>query len=235
MRYMGGKAKIAKRIVAFLNQHRRKEGQTFIEPFLGGCNILPLMALPKWGNEINASIILFYEALRDGWVPPADVTEEEYRGLRHAPDSPLKGFARMSCSFGGDWNRGYAKDGEGRNYATSGKNTAMKTKGGLQGAVFSSVSYDQMDAFPPNSLIYCDPPYKGVSGYGNPFDHDAFWQWVRDKTKEGHTVFVSEYAAPPDFVEVWTTERGCGLACGKNGSKAVRVEKIFTWPCSSQS
>jgi len=52
---------------------------------------------------------------------------------------------------------------------------------------------------PANSLVYCDPPYRGSTGYDGWFDSRAFWQWCRDKTREGHTVFVSEYKAPPDF------------------------------------
>lgn len=36
------------------------------------------------------------------------------------------------------------------------------------------------------------------------FDHDKFWQWGRDMSIVGHTVFVSEYNAPADFECVWS-------------------------------
>jgi len=227
MRYMGGKAKIAKRLVDFLNQHR-KEGQLFVEPFLGGCNILPLMALPKWGNEINASIGMFYSALRDGWVPPKDISEEEYKMLKHAEDSALRGFVGIACSFGGKWFGGYARDGHGGNYATYGHNTSMKTAPKLQGATITWMDYRDM-IIPDSSFVYCDPPYEGTTGYNKEkFDHDAFWQWVRELSQRC-TVFVSEYKAPEDFECVWELVRDCGLKQGKNGMKATRIERLFKW------
>jgi 16S rRNA G966 N2-methylase RsmD len=58
---------------------------------------------------------------------------------------------------------------------------------------FSSKSYDQVEIL-PNSVIYCDPPYKNTSAYGEQsFDHDKFWEWVE---KSPHPIFVSEYTAP---------------------------------------
>ena len=230
MRYMGGKAKIAKHIVAFLNQHRQP-GQLFVEPFLGGCNILPLMALPKWGNEINPSIGMFYSALRDGWEPPGTVTEEEYKALRHAEHSPLRGFAGMACAFGGDFFAGYATQKTGtRNYANNGRNTALKTQPGLQGSTITWTDYRDM-IIPDGSLVYCDPPYAGTTGYNKTqFDHDAFWQWVRALSLRC-TVFVSEYTAPDDFEVVWEYVRDCGLKQGKNSteSKPKRIERIFQY------
>jgi DNA adenine methylase len=232
MMYMGGKAQIAKHIVAFLNQHRT-EGQLFVEPFLGGCNILPLMDLPKWGNEINKSIGMFYVALRDGWVPPRFVPEEEYQDLKDEKDSVLRGFVGIACSFGGKWFGGYARGTGIRNYALNGYNTAMKTAPKLQGALITWMNYQDM-TIPDGSLVYCDPPYAGTTGYNKTkFDHDAFWQWVRDLSSRC-TVFVSEYSAPPDFQEVWRMERGCGLKQGKNGVKAIRVERIFQYKGTKQ-
>jgi site-specific DNA-adenine methylase len=58
---------------------------------------------------------------------------------------------------------------------------------------FSSKSYDQIQIL-PNSVIYCDPPYKDTASYGEQsFDHDKFWAWVE---KSPHPIFVSEYSAP---------------------------------------
>ena len=54
---------------------------------------------------------------------------------------------------------------------------------------------------PKNSIIYCDIPYKGSKQYSTSkdFNHDEFWEWCRDMSKQGHTVFISEYSAPKDF------------------------------------
>ena len=185
------------------------------------------MALPKWGNEINTSIGMFYSALQNGWVPPKDVSEEEYKALRHAEDSALRGFVGMVCSFGGKWFGGYARESSGtQNYATFGHNVAMRTAPKLQDAVITWMDYKDM-YIPDGSLVYCDPPYAGTSGYNkSKFDHDAFWQWVRDLSRRC-TVFVSEYTAPADFECVWERERSCGLGDGKNGSGSTRIERIF--------
>ena len=58
------------------------------------------------------------------------------------------------------------------------------------------------------SIIYCDIPYKDTKQYATSknFDHDKFWQWCRDMTKQGHKVFISEYQAPDDFICVWSKE-----------------------------
>lgn len=60
---------------------------------------------------------------------------------------------------------------------------------------FSSLSYDKLE-IKPNSVVYCDPPYKNTVGYSMHFDHDKFWQWVRANP---NPVFVSEYTAPADI------------------------------------
>lgn len=64
-----------------------------------------------------------------------------------------------------------------------------------RGLTFSSLSYDEVD-IKPNSIIYCDPPYKGTAKYTRSFDHDKFWQWVRTNP---NPVYVSEYTAPEDI------------------------------------
>ena len=53
----------------------------------------------------------------------------------------------------------------------------------------------------PNSVLYCDIPYKGTAGYnGSEFDHAAFYKWAREQKE---LVIVSEYTMPEDFVCVW--------------------------------
>jgi site-specific DNA-adenine methylase len=68
----------------------------------------------------------------------------------------------------------------------------------LERLELTSASYDQIPLL-PNSIIYCDPPYKGTASYLNKFDHDKFWEWVRNQSQP---VFVSEYTAPPDIKTV---------------------------------
>jgi DNA adenine methylase len=56
-----------------------------------------------------------------------------------------------------------------------------------------------------NSIVYCDPPYKGTKQYSGDlkqFNYDAFWNWVRILS-EKNIVYVSEYLAPVDFEQIW--------------------------------
>ena len=78
---------------------------------------------------------------------------------------------------------------------------------------------------PEGCVVYCDPPYAGTSGYGNAtFDTDAFWEWARECERP---LFISEYAAPPDFVCVREFSHLSSLsatACNKV------VERLFVPP-----
>jgi site-specific DNA-adenine methylase len=65
----------------------------------------------------------------------------------------------------------------------------------LEQLEMTSLSYDEVPIL-PNSIIYCDPPYKGTAGYTRSFDHETFWQWVRECP---HPVYISEYTAPKDM------------------------------------
>lgn len=78
---------------------------------------------------------------------------------------------------------------------------------------------------PENSVIYCDPPYSETEGYRGTgkFNTEEFWEWCRNQK---NPVFVSEYSAPPDFVEVLRIDKKCVFSAGQN--KQYRVEKLFT-------
>ena len=97
----------------------------------------------------------------------------------------------------------------------------------LKGAELICCGYTELQ-IPEESIVYCDPPYRGATRYDAVtvgFDHDAFWQWCRDKEKEGHRVFISEYDAPDDFVCLWKKEVESSLG-NLTGSKK-EVEKLF--------
>ena len=76
---------------------------------------------------------------------------------------------------------------------------------------------------PPNSLVYCDPPYRDTSGYnGTTFDFVAFDKWLADVD---FMVVVSEYTAPNDCVEVASIDKR-SLLCA-TGRRTVKQEKLF--------
>lgn len=74
-------------------------------------------------------------------------------------------------------------------------------------------------------MIYCDIPYKGTKQFsvGKNFNHDEFWQWVRDMS-ENNIVIVSELQAPNDFECVWEQP----VIRTQNARKReTSVEKLF--------
>lgn len=79
---------------------------------------------------------------------------------------------------------------------------------------------------PPGSVVYCDPPYAGTSGYARAaFDHKAFYSWCRAVGRR-RPLFISEYWMPPDFRCVAGFE--VRALAGATTNAQTRVEKIFT-------
>ncbi|WP_428221998.1 hypothetical protein [Gaoshiqia sediminis] len=49
----------------------------------------------------------------------------------------------------------------------------IKQAPNLKGIDFRCCNYWELD-IPDNSVIYCDPPYKGTTGYNTKIDHNRF-------------------------------------------------------------
>ncbi len=82
-------------------------------------------------------------------------------------------------------------------------------------------SYDEVE-IRPDSIIYCDPPYRGTNAYKNAFDHERFYDWC-ERQKE--LVLVSEYGMPEErFTEVWSTAHNSRLSATANNKV---VERLF--------
>ena len=81
-------------------------------------------------------------------------------------------------------------------------------------------SYDQVQ-IPDDSVVYCDPPYRGFTGYGLEFDHDKFYRWCQTRS---FSVFVSEYNIPQGFSPIYEEPKRQLLSggCGK-----LVIEKLF--------
>ena len=73
----------------------------------------------------------------------------------------------------------------------------------------------------PDSLVYCDIPYKDTDGYKGGFNHAEFYDWAR---KQKELVIISEYSMPEDFICIAQIEKSVNL-CSGNNKKAV--EKLF--------
>lgn len=60
--------------------------------------------------------------------------------------------------------------------------------------VFTNIDYRKV-LIKPNSVIYCDIPYKGTADYENAFNHDEFFNWANN---QNNPVFISEYNVDDD-------------------------------------
>ena len=94
--------------------------------------------------------------------------------------------------------------------------------------------YRSLD-IPPQSLVYCDPPYRGTcqNGYGDEvngkFDYDAFYDWA-EKQAERNIVVISEYNMPAERFEcIGKRYKACTMGTG-NVNQA-RIEKLFVPKC----
>mgnify|MGYP003787705267 CR=1 FL=1 len=150
-------------------------------------------------NDKNPYLIAMFKAIQDGWIPPINVSEEDYRQAKINQDKEphVAGFVGFACSFAGKFWGGYARDSKGGgtgNYALRGHNSILKKMEGLHEAEFTCKDFRELDY--ENCLIYCDPPYKDTTPYYKKilgeFPYDEFLTWVEIQSKK-NTVLVSEY------------------------------------------
>ena len=75
MKYMGGKTRIAKEILPLILADR-KEGQYFVEPFCGGCNVTDKVLGNRIANDCNEYLIAMFEGLMSGEKYPEQISPE---------------------------------------------------------------------------------------------------------------------------------------------------------------
>jgi DNA adenine methylase len=232
MVYVGSKERLSKYIIPILqNIIDDNKIETYIEPFVGGANIIDkIRCKNRLGNDLHIGLIEIYKAVQRGWIPPATITECDYQKAKNGliPE-PLKSYIGFNGSFGSKYFGGFARcfknDGiTPRDRYFEKTSRFLKQIPLLQSIEFSSGEYFKLE-IPDNSLIYCDPPYEGTQGYSvNKFKHNIFWEWVRQQT-ENNFVLVSEFTAPNDFMSIWNKERKCSLDIN-TGSKSA-IENLF--------
>lgn len=74
----------------------------------------------------------------------------------------------------------------------------------------------------PDSVIYCDIPFKDTQGYCNDFDHEAFYEWAVSQTAP---LYISEYRMPSDFECI--AEFECKSTLSATNNRLTRTEHIF--------
>lgn len=230
---MGSKSKIAKDITQIISSIIKQNPHinNIIEVFCGGCNLtnqLVTIGVPIVSVDSHFYLIEMYEALQRGWFPPTEVSRELYYNIKKCPSAyepATVGFVGFNCSFGGKWWGGYATGGvkeSHRNYAQEGYNHLTKQIKNLVDVNFLCQDYSEIE-ISNDSLVYCDPPYKGTTGYGE-FDHYKFWDWVRNVSRT-NPVLVSEYEAPDDFTSILDIPIKTSL--DRKNTVKNKVEKLF--------
>lgn len=215
MQYFGGKSAIAKEIAPII----ASAGGFVWEPFCGGLSVtreLARLGCDVLASDVNPSLIALYRS--DPYDLPDRITEREYQAARLLPDdNPLKAFIGYGCSFGARYFAGYARKRYARkpgvispeaNFAAIAKKALAAKLVDCKNVEFLHADFNAINPFSCNWTIYCDPPYANTTqGHGVMFDTAAFYRNCAQWSRNGATVFISEYAEPPiDCNLVWQKE-----------------------------
>ena len=244
MKYMGSKNRIAKDILPIILKDR-KENTYYVEPFVGGVNMIDKVGGLRIGADINKYLIAMFQGLQEDRELIFDIPKTLYDKYRSEYNNKttnnfdlftIAWIGYMGSANGRFYEGGYSgvsktKIGTERDYIKESINNILKQKTLLKDIKFIQSSYESLQ-IPNNSIIYCDIPYKNTKQYSfsKDFDYDNFWQWCREKAKQGHQIFISEYNAPDDFECLWQQEVKSSLSAnGIAGGNKVSVEKLFKY------
>lgn len=116
MKYLGSKNRIAKEILPIILDNRFIN-QYYVEPFVGGANIIDKVTGNRIGADSNEYLIEGLKLIRDNPKLISDlITEDDYQGYKkNKIVDGLTGFIGFAMSFGGKWFGGYRRDVAGSN------------------------------------------------------------------------------------------------------------------------
>lgn len=233
MNYMGGKQALSRHILPII-QGYLGFGRIYVEPFVGGGNVIDKIPGPRLAADINPYLIEMWKAAADGWMPPKQFSLEQYKSVQSDKDSDpvLAGYVGFALSYGGKffggWARGKTSKGVPRDYVDEAYRSARAQFPKMVGVHFVLSSYENLNV-PAGAVVYCDPPYRGTTKYAiGRFDHDNFYEWCANQAKRGCDVFVSEYDMPQPFVPVWQKERADSLTANTGAKRSV--ERLYHLP-----
>lgn len=243
---MGSKARIAKHILPIILKDRQAN-QFFIEPFVGGCNVIDKVGGLRIGNDNNRYLIAMLLKIQQGYKFCEEIDKATYdvarqnwydkeagKDGRYLSDADIGWIGFMASANGRFFEGGYSgvsntKIGTQRDYISESIRNLEKQRSLLKGIDFTHGDYYNLP-MPENSIIYCDIPYKGTKQYATSknFDYSRFYRWCREKKEQGHQLFISEYEMPEDFTCIWQMEVNSSLSAnGIAGGNKVSIEKLF--------
>lgn len=216
MTYMGGKQQLVRYIAPILNKYIQENNiENFYDVFCGGCNIVSNIECENlYANDLSPTLIALHEmaqkdynlintnSSREQW----DRCYSEYKILKKSnfkkePSIPLAEIGAIEW-FGGFSGKGfvggYGVSSKGRNQFIERYNNLKKQSETLtyKKINFSCGDYRDLE-FKPNSLIYCDAPYKDSESFGinSKFNFAEYYKWLT-KIAESYPIFISEQVLP---------------------------------------
>lgn len=242
---MGSKARVAKEILPIILSGRG-ENQWYVEPFCGGCNTIDKVRGNRIAADNNKYLIAMWDGLSQGRQAPYDKIDKAlYDSARNEfnlgtldkyDNFEIGWIGFMGSANGRFFDGGYSgtsntKIGTIRDYIAESIGNIKKQLSDIAGVNFVHSDYYAL-SIPDNSIIYCDIPYCGTKQYSmsKGFNHAMFWDWCRDKSRDGHKVYVSEYSAPKDFECVWEKPVRSSLSAnGVCGGNKISTERLFVY------
>lgn len=187
------------------------------------------------GNDIHKELIAMFQEIQNGWQIPLHISEDEYNKVKdnksEFPDYYV-GLVGFNATFGSKYFGGYARGFKAdkvtpRDIPNEALRNLSEQIPKIMDVEFISGDYrDNQYSNLKNAVVYCDPPYQGTTKYAtDSFDYEAFWNWVREISKDNY-VFISEYNALDDFECIWSKNVTTSLKVHEHED---RTEKLFTY------
>ena len=239
--YFGGKNRSGKLIASKLNNIiKEKEIENYVELFVGSGGVFKhIKCENKIINDKEPLIIEFHKHIANGGKIELEY-EDYYKDLEpmynefkkgNYGDTPLGvvGYVAYQCSFGGmkfnTFARGNTEKGRKKDYFKGGLSSLIKKQNYKHTKIFNLDFCDVK--IPPNSLIYCDPPYKSTNGYSVEFDNVFFENYINELSKD-NIVIISEYSKLENTDIYYSFEFTRSMHSGENKENVTVKELLLS-------
>lgn len=233
MIYMGSKRRLSKELVPIIQSYITENTVGYIEPFVGGANIIDKIKCDnRYGFDSHKQLIeLFIKLQNDIDGIPNEIPYEEYMKVKNSKESYedwYLGLVGFLGSFGAKYFGGYARHNKNdftEQIQRGSIKNLKKQYDDLKDVKFECKDFREIKNI-KGYVIYCDPPYKGVTKYSTKeFPYDEFYNWCREMSKD-NVVLISEYNMPEDFKCIWQKDNKINFDSNRTNANS-KIEKLF--------
>lgn len=235
MVYQGSKNRLSKYLAPIIQSYL-KDGMAYVEPFVGGANLIDKIVWDKkYGFDINANLIELLNHFKNNEQEYIYIDRDEWKKTKerflNGEINWYIGYVGFIASFCGKFwdgygNREIAPDRDlnnerYRNLLAQSKNEQFKN------ITFATSDFKNLNIH--NCVIYLDPPYKGTRQYNQigKFNHNDLWEKCKEWYQNGNIILLSENDAPSENWEcIWEKEHKYMLGTSKS---KTRTEKLFIY------